>query len=58
MTVGLYVPSAVPRFDETKFSGSDGGIAENLGMVGGVHAIQAARPNRAPTLAARVDVVL
>jgi hypothetical protein len=44
MTVGLYVPSAIPRLDETKFSGG-GGIAKDLEVINRVNSVQAARPH-------------
>jgi hypothetical protein len=58
MTVGFYVPSAIPRFDETIFSGGDGGIAENLGMVKRINSVQATRSYRPAAISALVHVIL
>jgi hypothetical protein len=58
VTVRLYVPSALPRFDESIFSGGDGGIAENLGMVSGIDTVQAARSYRPAAFSALVHVIL
>ena len=44
MTVVLDVPSAIPRFDETIFSGRDAGIAKDLGVINRVNSVQAAWP--------------
>ena len=44
MTVGLYMPSAIPRLHETKFSGG-GGVAKDLGVISRVNSVQAARPH-------------
>jgi hypothetical protein len=54
MTVGFYVPSAIPRFDETIFSGGNGGIAENLGMVKWINSVQATRSYRPAAFSALI----
>jgi hypothetical protein len=57
MTVGFHVPGAIPRFDEAVFSGGDGGIAENLGMMGRINSGQVAR-SHAPTSIAAIGAIL
>jgi hypothetical protein len=44
VTIGRDVPSAIPRLDETIFSG-DSGIAKDLGVINRVNSVQAARPH-------------
>jgi len=58
MTIRFYVPSTIPRFDETILSGGDGGIAENLGVDCWIDSAQAARHRRPAAFAARIDVML
>jgi hypothetical protein len=58
MTVGRDLPSAIPRFDETIFSGGDGGIAENLGMMGRINSGQAARSHGPTPIVAAVGAIL
>jgi hypothetical protein len=58
MTVGHHLPSTIPRFDETIFSGGDGGIAENLGMMGRINSGQAARSHGPTPFVAAVGAVL
>jgi hypothetical protein len=58
MTVGFYVPRAIPPFDETIFSGGDCGIAENLGMVSRINSVQATRSYRPAAFSALVHVIL
>jgi hypothetical protein len=58
MTVGLYVPSAIPRFDEAIFSGGDGGIAENLGMMGRIDSGQVARSHGPTPVVAAIGAIL
>jgi hypothetical protein len=58
MTVGFYVPSAVPRSDETVISGGNGGIAENLGMMGRINSRQIARGDAPTSIVAAIGAIL
>jgi hypothetical protein len=58
MTVGFHLPSAIPRFDETVFSGGDGGITENLGMMGWIDSGQVARSHAPTSIVAAIGAIL
>jgi len=58
MAIGSHVPNAIPRFDESKISGGDSGIAKNLGVVSWIDSVEAARCHRPAALTAPVDVIL
>src|SRR4030081_1863298 len=47
--VALHVPGAVPGLKEAVFTGRDGGISKNLGVISRIDAVEAARFHK-PTL--------
>lgn len=57
MTSWSDVPNAIRRSDEA-IRRRNGRIAENMGMIGGVDPVQAARHDRSAWMVTRIHVVL